>query len=513
MREPTSITPLSARRFRLHNVAFRLGILLLFVGVLVAIRWAKAAIWPLEGRPPENLWDELLVFGSITWAMIIPWAVADLSGWSIYRRRTRATHLPPGPAIEAPVCFRIVARGDQPDVAASTAASILDTMRRRPLFPFTVEVVTDLPVPALPADDRVSNLVVPVGYATSKGATHKARALHYALETSEVDDRTWIVHLDEETHVTEGMVTGIRDHIAAEDGRPRPAIGQGLVLYHRGLETNTVMTLADSVRVADDMGRFHLQYRLHRMLFGMHGSYVAVRTDVERRVGWDLPPEACITEDTTWALLQTADGARFEWIDGYAVEQSPQTPLDFLRQRRRWFVGMWWGALRAPVRLRHRVPLIVSMIVWSVGWMALLYAVIRIFSGVIVPEPIAWLGDVVFATYVTNYTLGGWVSLVDKGVGILDRLRYLTLQIVLVPVFTFLEAGAVVYALARPETGFHVVRKTLPGRHLRPVPPAVPTAAQRAAGALLRARRPDIAPAEEPAEETGEPPAIEGRAG
>ena len=59
----------------------------------------------------------------------------------------------------------------------------------------------------------------------------------------------------------------------------------------------------------------------------------------------------------------------------------------------------------------------------------------------------------------------------------------------------------------RPETGFHVVRKTAPERRLRPVPTAVPTAAQRAAAGLLRTQRPDIEPVEEPVAE--EPPAID----
>ena len=506
MRARRSIGTTGDGRFRLHNVLFRVGTILVFVAVLAAIRWAKAVIWPLEGRPPENLWDELLVFGSITWAMIIPWAVADLAGWSIYRRRTAATHRDPGDPIDRPVCFRVVARGDQPEVVIATTLNIAETMQRRPLFPYTIEVVTDLPVPGLPTGDLVTNLVVPPGYSTPMGATHKARALQYAIDTSPVDDRTWIVHLDEESHITESMIAGVRDHIAAEDPSERPRIGQGLILYHRGLEDNTILTLADSVRVADDMGRFHFQYRLHRMLFGMHGSFVVARNDVERLIGWDMPPEACITEDTTWALLQMEAGTRFAWVDGYVVEQSPQTPLDFLRQRRRWFVGLWWGALHAPVRLRYRISLAVSTTIWSVGWMALFYSVIRIFSGVIVPAPIAWLGDVVFATYITNYTLGAWVSLVDKGVAGFARARYLALQVVLVPVFTFLEAAAVVYALARPETGFHVVRKTAPERRLRPVPTAVPTAAQRAAAGLLRTQRPDIEPVEEPTAE--EPPAI-----
>lgn len=491
------------------TVGLRAGIFATLLVVFVVIRLVKAALWPFGGHVPTTWWDHVLVVGSITWAAILPWALADFAGWAIYRRR-RTDALPDDVRLDRPVCFRVVARGDQPSVVVETVHRIFTVMAERPRFPFLVEVVTDLPVPGLPGD-RVVRMVVDPGYATPRGATHKARALQYALEHSEVDDRTWIVHLDEESHLTPGVVDGIADHIARHDAEEVPAVGQGLILYHRGLETNPLYTLADSIRVADDLGRFHLQYRLHRMLFGMHGSFVVVRTDVEKLVGWDLPPEACITEDTTWSLLQMEAGTRFAWVDGHLVEQSPQTALDFLRQRRRWFVGLWWGALHAPVRFRYRAALLVATAMWSIGWLALFYSVIRIFAGVLVPAPVAWLGDLVFAAYVTNYALGGWVSLADRAEPVARRVRYLAMQVLLVPWFAVLEAAAVVYAIVRPERGFHVVRKTLPT--LRPVPTLAPTAARRAAAGLLRTQRPDLEPAvETEAAEDEAPPAVGDRA-
>ena len=41
-------------------------------------------------------------------------------------------------------------------------------------------------------------IVVPDDFETSNGATHKARALHYALSISEIPDDAWILHLDED---------------------------------------------------------------------------------------------------------------------------------------------------------------------------------------------------------------------------------------------------------------------------------------------------------------------------
>lgn len=441
-----------------RNILFRVGVVLFFAAVLAAIRLAKAVVFPEGGDLADGWFDQILRWGSVTWIVLIPWAVADVAGWLLYRRHSPASDGAVGLAIGTPVVYRIVCRGDQPDVVRATVHEALRVMAMRPLFPYSIEVVSDVPV-QLPVHRAVTNLVVPDGYGTSNGATHKARALHYALDASPTDDETWILHLDEESHITPEVVEGIRAHIVAEETSGDLRVGQGLILYHRGLEGNKLLTMADSVRVADDMGRFHLQYRLHRVLFGLHGSFVLVRRDVEARVGWDFEPAACTTEDTMWGLRQMDAGTRFAWVDGCVVEQSPRTPTDFLKQRRRWFVGMWWSALHADVRRRHRAMLAMAMTIWTVGWMNLLYSYLHVFSGVAVPGAIGWLGDVVFTTYLVNYVMGMWVSLADRGDGATSRAKYVALQLALLPVYTALEAGAVLYALVSPERGFHVVRK------------------------------------------------------
>ena len=448
------------RSYLLRNAAFRATVLGLFVLVFVAIRVIKALVWSGTAAAPQGFLGHLMVWGSITWIVLIPWAVADLIGWMIFRRHSPASDGHTGSPIDHTVAFRIVTRGDQPRVVCETAHVILDTMAGRPLFPYSLEVVSDVPIANLPEHHAVRPLVVPDSYTTGNGATHKARALQYALEHSPIPDDAWILHLDEESHITPEVVEGIREAVAAEEASGELRIGQGLILYDRNIEDNTFLTLADSIRVADDMGRFYLQYRLNRVLFGMHGSFVLVRSDVEQRIGWDFPPDACVTEDTTWALMQMDAGTRFRWVDGTVVEQAPQTPMDFVKQRRRWFGGMWWGALRAPARLAYRSMLIMAMFIWSFGWLNLLFSYTHLFSGVLIPTPIAMLGDLVFATYITNYLIGLWVSLTNRRQPWPGRIKYVMLQVVLLPAYTALEGAAVVYALAKPEKGFHVVRKT-----------------------------------------------------
>ena len=450
---------------RARNALFRLGILALLIGLFFGFRSLKALVWSGGEHPAQTWYDVAVQWGAVAWALMLPWAVADLLGWLLYRRHTpvglEAASHELGPTMPHQVVFRIVTRGDQPAIAIATTWSVLDVMQRRPLFPFDVEVVSDIPIEGLPQHPAVRPILVPADHRTPNGATHKARALHYALTVSPVPDGTWILHLDEESHVTDELIVGIRTAVMQEERNGQHRIGQGLITYQRELAANPLFTLADSIRVGDDLGRFHLQYRLNRILFGVHGSFLLVRTSVEKQVGFDFPPEGCTTEDTTWALHQMAQGSRFRWVDGTVVEQSPANLRDFLRQRRRWFTGMWWGARRAPVATRYRAPLWGAMFLWSVSWLGLAYAFVHVLDPVRVPGPLRLIGDMVFSVYLANYLLGLWVSLAgDRSHGALRKARYLVDQLVLMPAFAAIEGAAVVYGLLRPERRFHVVDKT-----------------------------------------------------
>ena len=63
-------------------------------------------------------------------------------------------------------------------------------------------------------------------------------------------DEDWIIHLDEETIMTPDSVKGVFNFAAKGEHQ----IGQGVITYtNLGIE-NTLLTLADSVRVAIDYG-------------------------------------------------------------------------------------------------------------------------------------------------------------------------------------------------------------------------------------------------------------------
>jgi egghead protein (zeste-white 4 protein) len=357
------------------------------------------------------------------------------------------------------VCFRVVTRGTNVDAVLKTVGAVEAEMARTPLFPYVVEVVSDNPLP-LTEGATVRVLLVPREYRTEHGARFKARALHYALEASPIGPTTWLFHLDEETHLTPSVIWGIRNAVLDEEATGALRIGQGVVLYHRDLDEHPLLTLADSVRTGDDLGRFRLQHCLGQTPFGMHGSFILVRNDVEREVGFDLGPDGSVTEDAWWSLVEMAQGRRSRWVDGYCLEQSTRSVTDFIKQRRRWFVGLVLVCLRAPARRWHRVALISSIALWGVSWLGWWsVAVAAIVVDVRIPALVFLTGSVSLAAYSALYLLGLELNLVQRGVPWVRRIPWYVAQVVLLPVFSLLESSAVIYGVVRPDVNFHVVKK------------------------------------------------------
>jgi beta-1,4-mannosyltransferase len=424
--------------------------------VFVAIVAIRTLLWD-GGRTASSTLDHLLLLFSATWMAPVAVTAVTVVGYVMFRRPE------PPPVrlaiLDVPVCFRIVARGDNIPAVQGTVRSIRETMAAIPAFPYSIEVVTDRPVPLPPAPEIVP-LVVPDEYRTPRASLYKARALQFAVEYSTLSNTAWIMHLDEESHITRSVVLGISRAVAEEHGSESPRIGQGLILYHRNLEEDLIFGLADSIRSGDDVGRFYLQHRLGVTLFGLHGSFILVRNDIEKEIGFDVGPEGSVTEDAFWALEQMALGRRCRWVDGVVVEQAPQRLADFLKQRRRWFVGLCQVVRHAPVPLRWRLPLAFSVAAWSLAWLGVVYTYVNLATGIDTPDPIWLAGTFAFSVYVVQYVVGLRINMDHRGMhGFWRRGRLYVLQVLLVPVFALMEAAGVVYGIVKPEVAFHVISK------------------------------------------------------
>ncbi|KAI8761206.1 beta-1,4-mannosyltransferase egh [Biomphalaria glabrata] len=263
--------------------------------------------------------------------------------------------------LECPfLCFRVVTRGLYPDLVQKNIQLNLQTCQKFGLKNFIIQVVSDNAI-NLSANQECSELIVPVRYSTKQGSLFKARALQYALEPENdiLKPGDWIVHLDEETLLTEDSLIGIINFAVA---KTHP-FGQGVIKYNSGEIVNWITTLADSVRVGTDYGyiRFCLRV-LHRPLFFLKGSFIVADAEAEKKISFDHGPDASITEDSFFASLARSQGFSFGFVEGTMLEQSTFTIHDFAKQKRRWMHGVFLTAVSNKIPVRYKLgPIFLSL--------------------------------------------------------------------------------------------------------------------------------------------------------
>lgn len=432
-----------------------LGYLFGFIWLLYTL---QHYMWPYPQAPITWL-DTVWSYGVYLWLGAVIPGTLGLVGVLYFRHPDTLDHERP---ISALVSWRIVSKGDNVEVLHETVRRCQTEMKRNPLFRYIIEVVVDsatFKVPAPNSDVRV--ICVPDDYRTPNSTRFKARALQYAMKHSTLPDDAWIVHLDEETQPTPSGVKGICRHIRRQEASGEYRIGQGTILYHREWKKYPFLTLADNVRTGDDFARFHFQHRLGMTIFGLHGSYIVARNSVEKATGgFDFGSKGDVTEDAWWALIAMEQGHRCAWVESYLEEQSCQSILDFMKQRRRWWQGLALVSIYAPVKLRWRFCLGLNTLLWTIAPFAMLYTMARFFWGFDV-DPVTKAGaNYSFATFIVLYLMGLKANLDEAGIiNPLVRFKWWVLQVVLLPAFSFLEGMSVLWALLNPPKGFHVIKK------------------------------------------------------
>ncbi|KFD51302.1 hypothetical protein M514_07902 [Trichuris suis] len=183
--------------------------------------------------------------------LVLPQSIFNLLGLICFNAFQERVQLKNSPLLAPFICIRVVTRGEFPRLVERNIEHNMETCLRSGLEHFIFEVVTDKALHLRPTN-RLREIVVPSDYRTKSGALFKARALQYCWEddVNELRGEDWVVHLDEETLLTENSVHGILNFCC--DGKY--PFGQGLITYANGKIVNWVTTLADSFRVADDMG-------------------------------------------------------------------------------------------------------------------------------------------------------------------------------------------------------------------------------------------------------------------
>lgn len=412
-------------------------------------------------KASTTIFDHVWSWASLLWLCPLLSGSLGLLGTMAYRHPDDLDQAQP---INRALCWRVVTAGKNIDVVLSTIRRCQSEMAKSPLAQYIIEVVIDEcdNVRRLPMDQKdVRIIVVPQDYQAPNRSRFKARALHYALLHSPIADTTWIVHLDEETQPTSSSIKGICKFIAEEEESERLRIGQGAILYHREWKKHPFLTLADNFRTGDDLARFYFQHKLGITFFGLHGSYIVIRNDVEKATGgFDFGPHGDITEDSFWAVKAMEDGLRCAWVHGYLEEQSCMSVLDFLRQRRRWFQGLVKVSVHAPVKLRWRLCLGLNTILWGLSPLGMFYTLGNFFHHVYISPIIVILASFSSAAFVTFNVTGLKINMDEHGIISLPRRVLLTAcQVLLIPIFSAMESFAALWAMCTATKDFQVVKK------------------------------------------------------
>lgn len=449
---------------RKETAQHRITVTVLLLASVAVFYGFQQLIWP-NSAPPHDLLQEAWSWCGVLWTVAVIPAVFETVGLYLWRA-PRGTEL----FIPQRVCWRIVSRGINREALTESIEACRREMARTPLFRYTIEVVVDsnpeaLGLPAAGGD--LTYVTVPADYQTENGTAAKARALNYALWNSSINGTmTWIVHMDEESHPTRSGIIGIANAIHEEvlrttaDPSLTPRVGQGMITYHREWKHHPFFTLSDCIRTGSDVGRLYFAMKIGVPLFGLHGSYILIRNDVEERVGFDIGRRGSLTEDAWWGTLAMDRGVRCRWVEGYVAEQCTQRVSDFFKQRGRWFNGLVRTSLTAPSSFRWRVMLTVSMLAWACAPFAWLYTLGHLALGGYVSPEIRALANFSLAVYVATTLVGLRVNMREHGITKLaQKIRWSLTWLVCLPLFSLMESAAVARAIIRPARDFHVVKK------------------------------------------------------
>ncbi|MBW0505521.1 hypothetical protein O181_045236 [Austropuccinia psidii MF-1] len=303
----------------------------------------------------------------------------------------------------------------------------------------------------------LQNIVCPKSYVSPLGkAKYKARALDYFRYHVSLGVYDWILHMDEES-TTDGE--SLRRCIEFIRYTPHH-FGQGIILYNgEGYWENWYFTVADGIRVGDDLARFHFQNTvIHRPVFGVHGSFLMTNGEMENECTWDF---GSLAEDFEFSQDAWRRGFTCGRVHGIVREQSPTSLRDFLKQRRRWFMGI--RDIDGLYGLPH-----FAVNLWIVGVFTLAVTIINmpflLVDKSLTPLWVATCADFCFVTFYWLYLWGLLFQELDYGQKWWRIMIHLPCAVVIQPFASIAEGLSAIWAMSSVDFGkFEVIVKWVLG--------------------------------------------------
>jgi len=440
------------------------------------ISYAGGISYYLYNTDYQAIYNDSNIFELVTYGLIatsLPYLLINILGLLLghpFKKNNLEDMQTIAAKMKNRIFIRIVTRGTNGSLVQQTVNSAYDVLKVLPDNKYHIEVVTDN-TNNLKQQPQLSEIVVPKTFKCS--TKFKGRALQYALlgNNSKATNNDWIVHLDEESCFDEYTIKNImlytmkEEEYKAKNDNDYSRIGQGTITYGQKrvegiFSQHTINTLADSIRIADDFGRFRFQYSLQTSLFGMKGSYIVIQNSVEKRISFDHGLESSVTEDAFFALYARSKNIKFQFVNGMMYERSPFSMMDFVKQRKRWFIGLWLTCTASKIPLSSRKEMIFGMLMWTLQPISYICILINFFMNFNYekPDPRALIGFFL-NPFLFLYLMGFFLSINFRVYNILEYITLLIFQIVFIPLFSVLEFGGVVYSFLRWDAGFFIVKK------------------------------------------------------
>ncbi|GLV35548.1 egghead [Carabus blaptoides fortunei] len=271
-------------------------------------------------------------------------------------------------------------------------------------------------------------------------------------------DSDWIVHLDEETLLTENSVRGVLNFVL--DGKHQ--FGQGLITYANEDVVNWVTTLADSFRVADDMGKLRLQFSMfHKPLFSWKGSFVVTQTGAEKAVSFDNGLDGSVAEDCYFAMRAYQHGYSFNFVEGEMWEKSPFSLWDFVQQRKRWLQGILLVVHSKSIPLRNKILLAISCYSWVTLPLSTSNVILAGLCPIPCPAVIDFICAFIGAVNIYMYIFGVVKSFSLYRFGMLRFALCICGALSTIPFNIIIENVAVIWGLFGKKHKFYVVNKNI----------------------------------------------------
>ena len=316
----------------------------------------------------------------------------------------------------------------------------------------------------------------------------KAGALEEAIGRFDLIRRFPVVMLlDADTRVEPGYFTAalpLFEHpeVVAVAGCVRTARDRRMTLGGKVLVGHRTRIYAVGQRVMK-FGQTWLRSNATPIVPGFASMY---RTDVLPRM--DMNPPGLVIEDfnMTFEVYQKSLGKVGFTLQAVAVTQDPDNLRDYVRQTRRWAIGLWQTVRRHPPRANLFTAmltlLLIELITSSVLFFLLPLALIVLAVPDLAGEALTWPGfsevhTVVAAHLTLTAVLFGVVLpdyLLTCAVAMLERQPRLLLLGVFFPFMRMLDAGIGLYAIPAAWLSRSSGRWTSPAR--RPIDPADPAA-------------------------------------